>query len=132
MIKNAAVSITDVYADTIISCDGNASFRKSLKKRYPKLFKLYSKNTRNNLGTIIVYPQVDQPDVISVFIKERGTINLAVLVKSLKTIMEMYGNINIAIPYKLGMNISDNEWNDITMVINKVFENYNGNVLICL
>lgn len=147
MIKHIQCNIFDSGADVIchqVNCKGemNSGIAKQVKERYPWVFAQYAKECEifsdvSLLGTMDVAYIDASHAICSLFAQEDYgydgkcyTVYNA-LKECMQTVRNAYPNHTIAIPYLMGCHKGGGDWNTVNKIIEKVFADYPGTVLIC-
>lgn len=147
MIKHIKCDIFESGADVIchqVNCQGvmGSGIAKQVRERYPWVYAEYKECCSLSPDYILLggYQQVyidEKRVVLNVFgqryygYDKKCYTNYDALKQAFEDISKTYHNKIIAIPYLMGCARGGGDWNIVYKIIEEVFADYNGEVLIC-
>ena len=147
MIKHIKCDIFESGADVIchqVNCQGvmGSGIAKQVRERYPWVYAEYKECCSLSSDYILLggYQQVyidEKRAVLNVFGQRyygydgKCYTNYDALKQAFEDISKTYRNKTIAIPYLMGCARGGGDWNIVYKIIEEVFADYNGEVLIC-
>ena len=149
MIKHIKCDIFESGADVIchqVNCQGvmGSGIAKQVKEKYPWVYKeyldfckIYKGHEDQMLGKILSVPINETQTVCNCFGQFKygynGDLytNYNALCNIFNTLRYNNPNKIIAIPYLIGCARGGGDWNVVYEMIEAIFEDYNGEVLIC-
>ena len=145
MIKHIKCDIFKSGADVIchqVNCQGvmGSGIAKQVRAKYPWVYEQYKEFCRKvpfPLGSVQTVPINETQVIINLFAQEnfgydrKCYTDYKSLEDGLYFVRDTYDNQTIAIPYLMGCYRGGGDWNVVYKIIEEVFKNYNGKVLIC-
>lgn len=146
MIKHIKCDIFESGADVIchqVNCQGvmGSGIAKQVREKYPEVYDAYmtlAPHGSHLLGNVLMVQVSDTQSVGNLFSQDnfgydgKCYTNYPMLQNCLYNVKEICKeNKTIAIPYKLGCCRGGGDWNVVYKIIEEVFEDYNGDILIC-
>ena len=153
MIKHIKCDIFESGADIIchqVNCQGvmGSGIAKQVRERYPWVYGTYKNFCIGVVEEHKAKPEIMLGTALPVYIDENRVIenlfgqekygydgncytNYEKLKDALYTVKLRHSNKIIAIPYLMGCARGGGDWNIVSNIINEVFNNYDGEVLIC-
>ena len=147
MIKHIQCNIFDSGADVIchqVNCKGemNSGIAKQVRERYPWVYGTYKDECKyyepDGLLGKALFCRIDETrSVANLFAQAdygydgKCYTSYECLQSALKDVAMTQENKTIAIPYLMGCHRGGGDWNKVNQIIEKVFADYPGTVLIC-
>jgi hypothetical protein len=148
MIKHIKCDIFESGADVIchqVNCQGvmGSGVAKQVREKYPWVYGEYKEACNSNMPafdllgwTQCVYINETQM-IANIYAQEnygydgKCYTDYKALRDGLKNIVEWYPNKSVAIPYLMGCHRGGGDWNVVYKMIEEVFADFDGEVLIC-
>lgn len=147
MIKHIKCDIFESGADVIchqVNCQGvmGSGIAKQVRERYPWVYAHYRdlclEETPDELLGVIEEVYINETQkIINIFgQKNFGNDNnrytsYPALKQGFESIKDWHKNKTIAIPYKIGCARGGGDWNIVYKMIEEIFADYDGEVIIC-
>ena len=147
MIKHIKCDIFESGADVIchqVNCQGvmGSGVAKQVKEKYPSVYEDYRELCKlyepsELLGCVFTRNIRDEVRIDNLFAQEnfgydgKCYTDYNALHNCLKSVAERYDAETIAIPYLMGCHRGGGDWAKVGKMIEEIFADYNGDVLIC-
>lgn len=147
MIKHIKCNIFESGADVIchqVNCQGvmGSGIAKQVREKYPWVYKAYIEWCSQNkpeylLGRAQPINAKGEMIIVNIFAQEnfgydgKCYTDYNALKNGLKTVRLNFKNNTIAIPYLMGCHRGGGDWNVVYKMIEEVFADFDGEVLIC-
>ncbi len=145
MIEHIKCDIFESGADVIchqVNCQGamNSGVAKQVREKYPKVYEAYKKVCSSGerlLGRTQIIPVNDTQTIVNLFAQDnfgydkQCYTDYSALSNCLKQVYTYCPNKTIAFPYLMSCARGGGDWNIVYKMIEDIFSDYNGNILIC-
>ena len=147
MIKHIKCDIFKSGADVIchqVNCQGvmGSGIAKQVREKFPTVYKAYIEWCSQNkpeylLGRAQPINAKGEMIIVNIFAQEnfgydgKCYTDYNALKNGLKTVRLNFKNNTIAIPYLMGCHRGGGDWNVVYKMIEEVFSDFDGEVLIC-